>query len=73
MLYKSVKNPKHLNALKVLKIQTLAAVPLFEHRKILHTLIGMVSAASVASVPYPDKATQISPQRTKKYYKKEKK
>ena len=59
MLYKSVKNPKHLNALKVLKIQTLAAVPLSEHRKILHTLAGTGSAALAIAVRYPGKATQI--------------
>ena len=38
----------------------ITAIPLFGHRKILHTLIGMGSAVLAAAVPYPDKATQIS-------------
>ena len=43
-----VKNPKH------------TAIQLFEHAKILHTSIGMGSAALAAAVPYPGKATRIS-------------
>ena len=39
------------------KIPTLAAIPLSGHTKIPHTLIGMGSAALVAAVPYPGKAT----------------
>ena len=34
------------------KSQTLPAIPLSGHRKILHTLIGMGSAALAAAVPY---------------------
>ena len=37
--------------------------PLFGHTKILHTLVGMGSAAFAAAVPYPGKATQIIPRR----------
>ena len=40
--------------------QTLAAVPLFWHTKILHTLIGMGSAALAAAFPYPGKVIRIS-------------
>ena len=43
--------------------QTLAAMPLFGHNEILQTLIRMGSAALVAAVPYPGKATQISCER----------
>ena len=43
-----------------LKTQTLAAVPLVGHTKILHTLIGMGSNTLVAAVLYPHKATRIS-------------
>ena len=39
---------------------TLAAIPLSGHRKILHTLIGMGSAALAAAVPYPGKVNRIS-------------
>ena len=35
-----------------LKIRTLAAIPLFGHTEILHTPIGMGSAALAAAVPY---------------------
>ena len=35
-----------------LKSQMLATIPLFGHTKILHTLIGMGSAALVMAVPY---------------------
>ena len=42
------------------KSQTLAAIPLFGHMKILHAMIGMGSTALVAAVPYPGKATWIS-------------
>ena len=38
--------------LHIKKIQTLAATPLPGHKKILHTLIGMGSAALAAAVPY---------------------
>ena len=41
------------------KSQTLAAVPLFGHTKILHTLIGVGSTALAAVVPYLGKVTQI--------------
>ena len=36
---------------------TLAATPLFGHTEILHTLIGMGSAALAAAVPYPGMVT----------------
>ena len=39
------------------KSQTLAATPVSGHTKVLHTLIGMGSAALAAAVPYPGKAT----------------
>ena len=39
---------------------TLAAVPLFGHMEIQHTLIGMGSAALVAAAPFSGKVTQIS-------------
>ena len=42
------------------KSQTLAATPLFGHMKILHAMIGMGSAALVAAVLYPGKATWTS-------------
>ena len=42
------------------KSQTLAAIPLFWHTKILHVLTAMGSAALEAVVPYPGKATRIS-------------
>ena len=41
----------------VKKSQTLTAIPLLGHRKILHTLIGMGSAALAAAVPNSGKAT----------------
>ena len=39
---------------------------MFGHRKILHTLIGMGSAAPAAAVPYPGKVTRISSKGLKK-------
>ena len=39
------------------KSQTLTAIPLFGYRKMLHTLVGMGSAALGAAVAYPGKAT----------------
>ena len=39
--------------------RTLAAMPLFGHTKIPHTLIGMGSTALVAAVPYPGKVIRI--------------
>ena len=42
------------------KSQTLAAIPLFGHTKILHTLRGMGSAALAAAVPYPGTEIRIS-------------
>ena len=42
------------------KNQTLAAVPLFIQMKLLHTLIGMGSAALAAAVSDLGKATHIS-------------
>ena len=39
-------------SVRTLKIPMLAAVPLFGHTKILHTLLGMGSAALAAAVPY---------------------
>ena len=50
--------PRHLCAHS--KSQTLAATPLLGHMEILHTPIGMGSAALVAAVPYPGKVTGIS-------------
>ena len=47
-------------AVCTLKIQTWAAVPLFRHRQILHTLIGMGRAALAAAMLYLGKVTQIS-------------
>ena len=40
--------------------QTLAAIPLFGHMEIQHTLIGTGSAALVAAAPCSGKVTQIS-------------
>ena len=40
--------------------QTLAAIPLCGHTKILHTLVAMGSAALAAAVPYPCKVTRNS-------------
>ena len=48
------------------------AVPLFEHAKILHTLMGLGSAALADAVPYPGEATRtfrkrrLSTRKTKK-------
>ena len=42
------------------KSRTLAALPLFEHTKILHTLTAMGSAALAAAVPWPGEATRFS-------------
>ena len=42
------------------KQQTLAAIPLSGHTKILHRLTGVGNATLAAKVPYPGKATQIS-------------
>ena len=39
---------------------TVSHVPLFGHMKILHSLVGMGSAALVAAVPKPGMATCIS-------------
>ena len=44
-----IKNSMHWQSCHCLELQ-----------KILHTLIGMGSAALEAAVPYPGKATQIS-------------
>ena len=49
--------------LKIPNTGLVAATPLFGHRKIPHTLIGMGSAALGAAVLYPGKTTQG----TKKY------
>ena len=64
----SPSSPASLSV-RTLKIPTLAAIALFGHTKILHTLIGMGSAALAAAVPYPGKATRISrkEQRSTKY------
>ena len=42
------------------KKKALAAIPLFGHPKMLHTLTGIGSAALAAAVPYPGKATRNS-------------
>ena len=47
------------------KFQTLAAKPLSGQRKILHTLIGMGSAALAAAVSYSGKATRKGQRRRK--------
>ena len=53
------------------KSQTVAAVPLFGHvTKLRHTLIG--SAALVAAVACPGKASRITPTRDKQKERKEK-
>ena len=44
---------------RVKKSQTLEAIPLFGHTKILHTLVGMGSAALAAAAPYPGKTSRI--------------
>ena len=49
---------QHLRARK--QSPTLAVIPLFGHTLMQHTFTGMGSAALVATVPYPDKATRIS-------------
>ena len=46
-------------SVRVKKSQTLEAIPLFGHTKILHTPIGMGSAALAAAVPYPGKTSRI--------------
>ena len=47
-----------VRTLKIYKKNPLAAIPLFGHTKILHTLIGLGSAALAASVvPY----TRVKP------------
>ena len=48
-------------AVHTLKSQTLAVVPMFEHTKILYTLIGVGSAALIAAaMPNPGKSTRNS-------------
>ena len=47
-------------SMHIKKSPILSAIPLFGHMKILHTLTGMGSAALVAAVPCPGKATRIS-------------
>ena len=42
--------------------KTLAAMLLFGHMQILHTLIGMCSGVLAAAVPYPGKVTLVSHQ-----------
>ena len=54
-----ILKPHVLSSVRPLKIQALAAIPLFGHIQILHTLIGMGSAVLVAAVPYPGKAIPI--------------
>ena len=50
------------------KSQTLAAIPLSGHTKILHTQTGVGSAALAAAVPYlPRYGDRNFPQGTKKY------
>ena len=50
---------------RVLKIPNMAAIPLFGHMDILHTLVGVGGAALAAAVPCPGKAIEISPQGSK--------
>ena len=45
----------------------LAVIPLFGHMKILHTPVGMSSAALAVAVPYLGKGTTNFPQGTMKY------
>ena len=58
-----IKNPKPWQPYQL---------PLFGHRKILHTLIGMGSAALAAAVPYMGQVTQSSHKGQWSTYKKEK-
>ena len=53
-------NAMHQHLCAHSKSQTAVPLLLFGHTKILHSLVGMGSAAFVAAVPYPSKATQIS-------------
>ena len=55
-----VCNRMHQHLCARSKSQTLAAIPLFGHTKVLHTPVGTGSAALAAAVPYPGKATRIS-------------
>ena len=52
-------NCMHQHLCTLQNSQTLAAIPLFGHTKILSTLIGMGGTALEAAVPYPGKVTQI--------------
>ena len=56
----SVQPPCASESARVKKKRTLAAIPLFGHTKILHTLIGMSSTALAAAVPYSGKGTRFS-------------
>ena len=58
-----VCNHMHQDLCARYKSQTLAAIPLFGHTKILHTLIGMGRAALATAVPYPSKVTELFPTR----------
>ena len=48
-----------LCAVSCIKMSRTLKIPLLGHLNILHTLIGMGSAALAAAVPYPAKMTQI--------------
>ena len=39
-------------------VRECAAIPVFGHTKILHTLIGMGSATLAGAVPYPSNVTR---------------
>ena len=56
----TVCNHIHQRLCALEKSQTLAAIPLSGHTKMLHTLVAMGSAALTAAVPYTGKATRIS-------------
>ena len=55
-----MRNHMHQNLFTRSKFQTVAAMPMLGHTKILHMLIGKGSAALVDAVPYPGYVTQIS-------------
>ena len=46
--------------MRMLKSQTLAAIPLSGHMGIFHMPIGMGGTDLVAAAPYPGKETQVS-------------
>ena len=66
----SIQPPCAVSSISVRTLKTpstVSYIPLFGHTKILHTLVGMGSAALAATVPYPGYGDPNFPRGTRKY------